>query len=253
MTLLLIGIAVMDNPRGLRQTLESIQAQTSRSCRIVIADPGDRSRSSEAQEAFPELTIQLEHRPDNGISHAFNRILLNGGNDWTHVLVRGAGDRLLAADSLQHLLDLIVSSAPDTGLIACGVERTTSDGRCSFIYRPRPGRWHQLRWKMPYPHQGLVTARACFERYGLFDPRARYAMDYRWLLATYRDQPPIVIADFALASWLEGGIGTNRTWQVLREYHRSRCLMGTVDPITSTLILLASYLKSLLPAPAGGR
>ena len=253
MTQLLIGIAVKDDAAGLRQTLASIQAQSDRACLISIVDPGNGSRSSEAQDSFPELSIQLDHRPDSGIAHAFNKILLNSGNGWTHALFLGAGDRLLAPDRLERLLALIDASDPTTGLFTCGVHRTAFDGSCRHIYRPRPGTWHQLLWKMPYPHQGLVTARPCFERYGLFDPRARYAMDYRWLLATYRDRPPVVIADFALASWLEGGIGTNRTWQVLKEYHRSRCTMGTLDPISSALILLASYLKSRLPSPGGRR
>lgn len=253
MTQLLIGIAVKNDATGLWQTLESIQCQSDRRCLVSIVDPGNGSRSSEAPPSFPDLTIHLDHRPDTGIAHAFNKILLNGGQDWTHALFLGAGDRLLAPDRLERLLALIAASEPTTALFACGVDRTASDGSCRYAYRPRAGTWHHLLWKMPYPHQGLVTARACFERYGLFDPRARYAMDYRWLLGTYRDRPPVVIAEFALASWMEGGIGTNRTWQVLREYHRSRCTMGTLDPFSSTLILLASYLKSRLPSPGSLR
>ena len=75
---------------------------------------------------------------------------------------------------------------------------------------------------MALPHQGLFTSKKFFEKYGLFDINCKYAMDYELLLRLYRSFPLVKINDLIVADWRAGGIGTNKTGEVVKEYHLIR-------------------------------
>tara|TARA_B100002019_G_scaffold137251_1_gene118258 strand:+ start:25859 stop:26329 length:471 start_codon:yes stop_codon:yes gene_type:complete len=77
-----------------------------------------------------------------------------------------------------------------------------------------------LLFKMSLPHQGLLTHKSYFQKYGLFDPNLKFCMDYDHLLRSYKEFPNVYTKDIVLANWRADGIGNGKYLEIFKEYNR---------------------------------
>jgi len=241
---LLIIISVLSNSPGLLRSFSSLQLQDCCNFTLRIQDPLDKSSSSSLLALLKDGTFSLEvdHTNDSGISNSFNIALLSTHSLWSHALFLGAGDTLASPNVVSKIYEVLFSRR-DCLLHAFAVNRTSMSGNIYYIDNPQKAKWFQLSYKNIFPHQGLVSSKQFFERYGLFSPQCIFSMDYELLLRSYRSYPIFSAHSFVVSNWVEGGIGTGRSFLVLAEYCRNRSRSGAFSVFISRFVFLISILS----------
>jgi len=109
-----------------------------------------------------------------------------------------------------HVIEeMMVGIDPKKDMIICGkVDRIRDTKKYSVIYTSslQFSPW-MLLYKMGLPHQGMFMNKRFFNKYGVFNTRLKYAMDYDLLLRAYHRFPNVIFKNVIVAGWREGGVG----------------------------------------------
>lgn len=237
-----IIIAVKNAKALLEETLNSIQASGYEHLEVIVIDGGSNDGTVELLKSS-RIVKQYISEPDGGISDAFNKGLQLATGDYINF--QGAGD-LLIPNSLQKLF----SDLDNSYQLICGkVMRVQMDGVTPIWVAPRqfgPFNFRSLLFKMSLPHQALFTHRSFFEKFGLFDTRVRFAMDYELLLRAYHQFPKTIVKDVLISCWREGGVGQNRIYEIFKEYHRIKSQHKVTNSLFLSIIDFFNKFKYVL-------
>lgn len=193
-TLTIITIVRNDQP-GLNRTMRSVLTELPFAEHLIV-DGSDR-----ALEILPESRlIRVIVGRDRGISHAFNRGIVNAAGDY--VIFINAGDALTEGAGVPVKAAL---AHPEVDCHWFSVYREAANGGLS-LYRPRL-RW--LRYVMSAPHQGMMLRRDVFAEIGLF-PLQRYSMDHHLSVRLLKRTPAYSIRTYSeiVAYYPVGGHST---------------------------------------------
>jgi len=239
--------AVYNGEQFLGQTVASIVEQTYPNFEYIVIDGGSTDGTVGILQRFDHQIDYWVSEKDNGISDAFNKGICLAQGDY--IMFQGDGDGFIAPDSLAQLM---VGIDPTHEQIVCGrIQRTSLQGEILYTSRPwKKFSKYSLLFRMSLPHQGLLTHRSLFERYGVFDDKLRFSMDYEHLLRAYKEFPKVVLKNTVVARWRCDGVGNNRTLDVLGEYDQIKRKNHVAPNLILTLIhrwtLLKYQIKTML-------
>jgi len=236
-----IIIACLNSGGTLKQALDSVFGQSYKDLEAIVIDGGSSDQTIEILRSFDQrlkvkspahipprreasvgrkkLKFFWKSEKDRGIADAFNKGVRMAHGDYIYFL--GADDVLKHPNVIERMMKGV---DPKKDLIICGkIDRITLSKKYSVLYTSSI-RFHPLLflYKMTLPHQGIFMHRKFFQLYGLFDTQYKYAMDYDLLLRAYHEFPRVILKDIVVAGWREGGIGKNKLYEILDEYHRIR-------------------------------
>lgn len=244
--LITIVIACKNAADQLSISMESILSQTDICKEIVVIDGGSSDHTAAVLARYQLHLEVVISEPDKGISEAFNKGVALAKGDYLYFL--GAGDTflhpkalasLLTSENNQHLPDLIAGK-----VIMANADHTVKK-IAPIVWPAQPHR--ALLYKMIYPHQGLLMHRRYFDRYGYFDTRLKYAMDYELLLRSYHDPIQVRVTEAQVAYWQDDGVGCNNIPAVLKEYDCIKRWHHLRSPLYLTFLhawnLIKYYLK----------
>jgi len=224
-------IAVKDAAAALERTLSSIQEQSYPKIEVVVIDGGSSDQTSAVVKKYSSIVSHFVNEADQGIADAFNKGLALAKGDYINF--QGAGDYFFNSRAIELVL---VGVDPTKNDLVCGrVARVSRSGQVMAIVAP-VAQSTALLYKMSLPHQGLLTHRRFFDRYGQFDLSCRFAMDYELLLRAYRTWPGVVIQPNIVSAWQAGGVGADKLWEVLSEYDRIKRKNQVAMPLVLTAI-----------------
>ncbi|MBP9818063.1 glycosyltransferase [Candidatus Shapirobacteria bacterium] len=218
-----------DNNKAVSKSINSIKNQIYKNWEIVVVNGGQKV-------LFDGVKI-VEAEP-KGIADAFNVGVRKAVGEYLYFM--GAGDFL--EDNLVFTRMMENVDVDKDWLITGKIKRIDKNGVVLY----EAGGWFKkclLLYKMAIPHQGLFMSKKYFDKYGLFDEKCKYAMDYELLLRAYKDFPKVVQKNMVVANWVEGGVGQNDTDKVLDEYHRIRIKNKIAPRWILELIYLLSKLR----------
>jgi len=217
-----------DKPEHLKRTIKSITTQTFKNWELVIVDGAECGVKS-------DKNIKVIKAPAKGISDAFNKGVESATGDYLYFI--GASDYLWDKTVLEKMMEGI-----EDEMLVCGrINRVSEDGKIRYTSSLNFSKW-KLIYKMGLPHQGLFTHRKFFKKYGMFDVSCKYSMDYELLLRAHKSWPGVVMKDVVVAAWVEGGIGKDRTEEVLEEYRKIRIENRIASVLGIEMIIWASKL-----------
>lgn len=238
---LLTVITVCRNPGAtLLACLRSVAEQTLPELEHVVIDGASSDETpallAEAQASWhPRLRWLSES--DAGIADAMNKGVLRARGEW--VLFLHADDGFLDPESAGRIRVAIAGAVQ--GLVAFPI---VWRGPITRTHRPA-GTPLYGRFKLPYPHQGLVARRELFSRVGPFDASFRIAMDYDWELRCLGQGVRVRVERQAYSFMGGFGVGSSQHWtleqlrleeeQRVRLRHASgqleRALLGGLFPL----------------------
>lgn len=241
--------AIYNDKENIAATIESILNQTYENIEYIIIDGGSTDGSIEVINKYLNNKPKyLKHnidkfisKKDDGISHAFNKgINLSSGE---YINFQGASDILDNKYAIEELFKDVDSSFD---LILGRIKRVSNDEYNKILYFSKKYKRNpldSLLWKMNIPHQGLFTNKRFFQKYGLFRLDKIYSMDYEQLLRAYKDRKnlKILYKNIFISRWKEGGIGSGKTKEILKEYHQNR----VENKIANKIVLHYVYFWSL--------
>lgn len=223
--------AVLNNPKGLLKTIESIQSQSYKDIEYIIIDGGSHQDTINVIKNNKNTITRWISEPDKGISDAFNKgIQLATGE---YICFLGAGDVFYTNQSLMNVFDKMTSEELNYYDILAGkIQRVTFSGKALWSAPNNIKNFNKknLLFRLVLPHQGMFMHKRYFEQYGLFDLNIKYSMDYEMLLRSYHHFPKIKLIDEIVANWVEGGIGTGKMLEIYQEYHQIK-LKNKIAPV----------------------
>ncbi|MDF2529159.1 MAG: glycosyl transferase [Gammaproteobacteria bacterium] len=245
-----IIIACKNNVKTIEKALLSILEQTYSDIELIVIDAVSTDGTLKLVQYYAKQfngRFKWLSEPDQGISDAFNKGLKLATGDYIYFL--GADDYLWQKDVIEKMLSQ--ASVPADCFICGQIARIKADSeQIVYISSCKPFKKSSLLWRMPLPHQALLTPRAFFKQYGYFDLNNIYSMDYEHLLRAYQNFPEVKMKEVVVAAWREGGIGANKLLKVFAEYHQIK-LKNKVAPIwilalINQWILMKYYIKRSL-------
>jgi glycosyltransferase involved in cell wall biosynthesis len=212
---------VLNGAQFLEQTIQSVLKQDYGNIEFIVIDGGSTDGTLDVIRKYDHAIDYWISEPDHGISDAFNKAVLLSSGDYLNF--QGAGDFLVTPDVISRVMDGI--DLQRDMLVSARVQRVKEHQPDEVVWvapRHYSPKFHKfsLLFRMPLPHQGLLTNWRMFERYGLFDTENVFSMDYEHLLRAYHDFPNVIMRDVIFSAWREGGVGTDRTIEILKEYSR---------------------------------
>lgn len=206
--------AVLNSEKYLEKSIKSVISQNYENIEYVIIDGGSNDGTLDIISKYKGKISFFVSEKDKGISDAFNKGIKNSKGKY--VVFLGASDYFLSSDVISKMIEGV---NPEKDMIICGgIERISEDGN-SVLYINSPSTFNKrtLLFKMPFPHQGIFMNRKYFEKYGLFDEKCKYSMDYELLLRAYGDFPKFIIRNILVAAWRTGGIGSGKIIEIYKE------------------------------------
>ena len=223
--------AALNDPKGLLETINSIKSQVYDNLEYIIIDGGSEQASLDIIKKNKAVISCWVSEPDKGISDAFNKgINLATGE---YLIFLGAGDVFYDKHVLQNIFEhLSPEEISAYDIISGKIQRVSLKGEALWTAPKNIQNFskNDLLFKLGLPHQGMFMHRRYFARYGVFDLKLKYAMDYDLLLRSFHDFPKIKLADKIIANWMEGGVGTGKILEIYQEYHEIK-LRNKIAPV----------------------
>lgn len=209
--------AVYNGEKHLEETIQSIVNQTYANMEYIVIDGGSTDRTLEIIKKYDDKIDYWVSEKDQGISDAFNKgVRLAQGQ---YVNFQGDGDGFIASDSLEKVFQDIHSD--QDVFVSAKIKRIDVLGNEIFVSKQsKYFNKRSLLFRMSMPHQGLFTHIRYFKKYGLFDTKNTFSMDYEHLLRSYNEFPKVVLRDVVVAQWRADGLGNGRTLEIFKEYDK---------------------------------
>ncbi|RYZ79978.1 MAG: glycosyltransferase, partial [Proteobacteria bacterium] len=209
------------------ETLRSVASQTGVPDGLMehlLIDGGSTDKTLEIIRSFPNVKWMSER--DGGIADAFNKGVKLAKGKWIQIL--NADDALAAptviSEILKHLdssYDFIYGRAAvmDEALIKCHRTMGSPDG------------WKFLSRRMTVPHPALFSQKRVFDEYGYFDTSYKIAMDYEWILRSFRrlkfKYVPITVSLFRSGGASSAGLSLKQAKECWRAKAKNSVGTGT--------------------------
>jgi glycosyltransferase involved in cell wall biosynthesis len=174
--------ATLNAAETLERTIASVQAQTYPAVEHIVVDGGSTDGTIDLLRRRLRPCDFWVSEKDEGISDAFNRgIALSRG----HYLQIVSADDWLSPDQLACAVNALSRSGAD---FAFGDSICYEGGRPTFHAKGDPDYAKSIASRMPMMnHPSMLVNRRAYERFGLFSPKHRNAMDYEWVARVHRN------------------------------------------------------------------
>lgn len=206
-----------NNASGLRNTLDSVAAQSTMDFEHVIVDGASTDGSQQMildYQLVAKCAVNPLSEPDSGIYNAMNKGIRMASGEY--LLFLNSGDALENPDVVKNFL-----SANVTADVATGIERMPN-GR--LIYAPKDS---DLSYAFFYEdtllHQSTFIRRDAFERYGSYREDYRIVSDWEWFFrAIVRDGATYQALDFVVADFDGEGMSNDSKHRALQDKEREQ-------------------------------
>ncbi len=229
-----------NSEKTIEKTIISIINQSYRNIELIIIDGGSSDETVAIIKKYQDKIKYWISEPDKGISDAFNKGLSVCSGDYINF--QGADDFLLSKSVIEEMIqDIDV----ERDIFVCGkIKRIKEDTDNEVVFiTSNQFKKTSLLFRMSLPHQALFTNKKFFIKYGNFDVNNKFCMDYEILLRAYKKFPSVIMKDVFVSAWREGGIGKDKTLEILSEYSNIKKKNKVAPNFIIELIYLWSIIK----------
>lgn len=171
-------MAVHNGERFVRDTIESVLAQTFDDFEFLIMNDGSTDGTEEIIRAFRDSRIRLVNNGANlGLSRSLNRGI---GMSSAPLIARQDADDLSLPSRLSKQMDFMKAN-PSHAVVGSWYAEIDERGVVSAV-RQLPVRNVDVAWALnfycPFAHSAVMLRKSDLERVGGYDVRLRYSMDY---------------------------------------------------------------------------
>ena len=219
-----------NDAKGLKATLESLEAQTYKEFEHIIIDGGSSDgsvpiiKSYEEHIAanrfnnktqYPQMTWVSER--DNGIYDAMNKGIAKASGEYLYFL--NGGDTLVD----EHVLEKLAMEIGKADIIVSKINFTDSSGVYHANHQPRMARLSLFYFlQKGVQHQSALIRRSLFEQCGMYDLQYKIAGDWDFFLrALVLHNATLYYTDLTLANFDGNGISSTHGKEMREEINHS--------------------------------
>jgi len=204
----------LNGGRFIEKTISSVLGQSGVELEYIIIDGGSTDGTLDVIRANEEKIDYWISEPDNGISDAFNKGIRLTNGDIIGIL--NVGD-WYEADTLKNVVEAF-SSHPDVDVV-CGAIEFWEKGSVQLHCNSNP---EALDKETSVYHPTVFIRKSSYMKYGVFNERYRYAMDYELLLRFKRQGAKFLTLEKTLANMSLVGISYQNWYEALKEVRNVR-------------------------------
>lgn len=219
---------------NLRQTMETVFAQTYPAIEYIIIDGGSTDGSLTYVDENLDKIAYFISEPDGGIYEAMNKGIKVATGEW--IIFMNAGDYFVSPNTISDVMALDLSEAD---LVYGNSRFIMKDRSLRIPARPLDTMWQRIS----FSHQSLF-ARTHLMKQHPFSEKLRVVADYEFYFKMYSTGKRLKYVPLDIAYILPGGFSekalwrrTIERWSVVRQYRRG---------IGTDLFYLSFILKEVL-------
>ncbi len=222
------------------KTIKSIGVQKClKETEVIIVNKDKKNNLRHLSNLFSNIKFKIINSNDRNISDAFNKGLKLVKNKYIYFI--GSGDTFYDNNVLSDFRKFTYDKK--TQLLIAKVQIIGKNKtQTSKVFKSK----FSLISKLSIPHQGLFMKKDYFIKYGNFDTKLTYAMDYDLILRSYNNFPKFVFINKKICNWPLDGIGKNKTLKILKEYDFIRKKNKIHNVLFLDIIFIFSKLKFYL-------
>ena len=220
----------------LQRTLDSVAQQSYQHLEHLIIDGAskdDTVKIAQCYQASVPYEVSIQSEPDKGLYDAMNKGLIKATGDY--ILFLNAGDALHAEDTLETVVNTVISSSSSIGtgypaVVYGDTAVTDSNGNFLRLRRHRPPQvlmWRSFKQGMLVCHQAFYV-RLDIARQFPYDLQYRHSADVDWCIRIMKEAErqdlPLVNSGAVLADFEVGGDSTQNHHASLKERYRVMAL-----------------------------
>ena len=193
---------VLNGRNNIEQTINSVLSQSFPRIEYIIIDGGSSDGTLGIIKKYENIIAKWISEPDDGISDAFNKgIKLSKGE----IIGIINSDDWLEPDAVEKIVEKFNSENPD---IICGAVRFwQNESEVNFSCPDLKG----LDRETSIHHSSVFIKKSVYDKYGLYDNKYLYAMDYELLLRMKMNGAEFLLINDILSNRrLEGKSYTSR-------------------------------------------
>jgi|TARA_B110000027_G_C16122421_1_gene304128 hypothetical protein len=226
------------------KTLKSIFIQKHlNETEVIIVNKDPNNKLNHLTNIFPNINFKIINGIDKNISDAFNKGLKLATNKYVYFI--GSGDTFYDCNVLKSIKKY--TNQKETQLIIGKV--VIIDNKKKYLSKIFNNKLTLLT-RLSIPHQGLFMKKGYFIKYGNFDTKLKYAMDYDLILRSFYNFPNFKSVDKIICTWPMDGIGKNKTLKILKEYdlirRKNKILNLFIQKMIYNYSKVKFYLKQFL-------
>lgn len=168
----------LNNAAGLRRTVESVVAQTSRDFEYIVIDGGSTDGSMEVISEFKDRITWWVSEPDGGIYAGMNKGIRAASGTYCQFL--NSGDRLAGPGVIERML----ATLPDCAIYYGNMLKEMPGGKLLRDHGCRGEVTMFTFYRGTLNHSPALIKRSLFDRYGLYDETLRIVSDWKFYLVT---------------------------------------------------------------------
>lgn len=203
-----IVTAVLNGALNIERNVRSVLSQTYDAKEHIIIDGGSTDGTLDILRKFSEEGRNWRSEPDQGLADAMNK-----GIGWASgdlVVFLHADDYFPSRDSLSTAMSYVNDLE-----VVWSFDVLFGKPNRLLRLKPRPFDW-RVWFKNPLPHQGVLTPKHLFGKFGNFDIGFRICMDYEFWIRLYSEGVKLRRVDEVLAVMEDEGVSSRRDWEGLR-------------------------------------
>ena len=198
----------------LAATMKSVLAQSSRQFEYIVIDGGSNDGTSEFLKSRDHEIDYWTSEPDEGISEAFNKGIRIARGEIIGLL--NAGD-WYEENTLAAVFEAAQSN-PDADVFSGSIEFWEHEKPVLFCHSNPLA----IERETSIYHPTVFVKKAAYQKYGMYDPALKFAMDYELLLRFSRKGAKFYNIRQRLANMELDGISRANWFAALREVARAR-------------------------------
>jgi glycosyltransferase involved in cell wall biosynthesis len=214
-TVSVITVCLNEEPKEIKETINSIIAQDYKNIEIVIIDGGSKSNTLNAFKEYQKQIACMVSEPDKGIFDAMNSGILKATGEW--IIFMNIGDKFYESHSLSRLM---AGAKNDVDILYGNVMKNYLSMSPKKISK-------YLLYRKGICHQAILARRSLFQSIGLFDPAYKLCGDPEWIIRAFKKGVAFKYMNVVVAYYAGGGLSSNSEfrkpfWESVVRKHFSR-------------------------------
>ncbi|MEW5797460.1 MAG: glycosyltransferase family 2 protein [Bacteroidota bacterium] len=233
--------------KSIRQTIESVLAQTYTNIEYIIIDGGSKDGTMDIVREYGTRISKLISEPDKGISDAFNKGIKSARGEYIQFI--HADDRLEQTKIEKSVA--ILSAKPEFGFVFGDIQKIHNSKIELVPGDPSYGKsLHYVMGRINHPT--VMVRKQIFEKYGMFDLRWKIAMDYEWHLRIHNEGVQGIYSSELVVHTTAGGISDSQRFQAFAECRDISIIHG-LHPVVAYLYFILRCTKHVILTVTGLR
>lgn len=206
---------VLNGVKYLENAIRSVLNQTYGNVEYIIIDGGSNDGTLDVIRKYGDQIDYWVSEGDDGIADAFNKgISLCAGE----VIGIINADDWYEPDAIEKIMACSIHPA-----VYCGNVQYWNEGEKDYVFTTNI---HGLSKEMTLNHPAIFVSASIYQKYGVFDSKYKYAMDYELLLRFYIKGVEFVRINSVLSNMRLAGLSDRYRQQSYREVRLAKIQYG---------------------------